>query len=266
VNKKTHIAKPNSRPFAKLETSPPGDASRCWRRQRLLDFWTWARESGNPKVAPDFPADFVTKHREIKAQMRRNRRHEERLLDHFYWGPPARTPIQKSQKEVSRDAKAERLTPPLTTPAEVRWPVRSQEESNHQHPATEHPTRQIVAPNVNRNPKAENNLRTLSPKTRHATIRQLVSKKSTPPETATKIGWPTRATSANMADSQKQGILEHNREALIGATSPWLGSRRSLYRSGHHGHVGHLGHLAKERVIRPLLRNRSQNGVISRIA
>jgi hypothetical protein len=79
-------------------------ATRQWRIEevwRLLDFWTRTRKSGNPKVVAVFQANFITKHRETTAQTRRDRRQKERLLDRFYRGPPARTPIQKSKKKLA---------------------------------------------------------------------------------------------------------------------------------------------------------------------
>jgi hypothetical protein len=126
--------------------------------RRLLDFWTRTRESGNPKVAPDSPADFVHKPRKTKAPTRRDRRQEKRLLDRFSGAPPARTPIQKSKKKkVSRDARAERSAYP------DELPVAS--ISNYH----EQPTRQFVAPSVNHNSSGATNLRILSPKTFAAT-------------------------------------------------------------------------------------------------
>ena len=103
-------------PLYRLAYAPAGSAN------QLLDFWIWTRESGNPKVAPVFPANFITAHRETKAQTRLNRRGEERLLDRFYGAPPPRTPIQKSKRTLAATRQ--------------RSARRSQIGSNHQQPAS----------------------------------------------------------------------------------------------------------------------------------
>ena len=72
------------------------------------DFCTRMLASENPKVPPVFPAHFIRNNRETTAQTRRDPREVERLLDRFDGAPRARTPIQKSKENLSRNPPAER--------------------------------------------------------------------------------------------------------------------------------------------------------------
>ena len=117
--------------------------SRTERDERLLDFWTRTRKSGNPKVVTVFSADFVRNYRETKAQTRRDRRRKERLLDHFDGAPRAVRRSKSPQRTLACDAPASSSRPRPTN-------------------AT------ICRPKRRTHPNGENNLEIVPPKTQLA--------------------------------------------------------------------------------------------------
>ena len=174
---------------------------------QLLDFWTGTLASGNPKVPAVFPAHFITKHRKTKAQTRRDRREDERLLDRFD-GAPRRARPSKSPKPgaprmaYSRTSAAQpqeappptaQTTPPCRScrPETTRQATPQLQPTQQLRPgvaqnasgdATRHetasratdstPCRPAVSPKMPRrhpNPLPRQPLRLLSPETREAT-------------------------------------------------------------------------------------------------
>ena len=210
----TRQTTPQLQPAQQLRPSVAQNASGDTTRQatarlaeggnQLLDFWTGTRTSGNPKVPAVFPAHFITKHRETKAQTRRDRRDEERLLARFY-GAPRRAPQSKNPKPGAprlaysrtwaaqpqggsitnspNDATLSPLPSRDNTTGEIPTPTRPttsaccRQKRTMRHATESRPTdstscRPVVSPKTRRrhpNPLPCQPLRLLSPETREAT-------------------------------------------------------------------------------------------------